>query len=522
MLSREPMRGPHRSEGLPPSKNLQSGSNRSGGEAPVSAEVNAIRLNPADNVLVLIRGGRRGERVEGVVLTQDVPPGHKAALVSIPKGERVVKYGHPIGTATRDIAPGDHVHEHNVATRLGGEELPAWSPHEPPRFDAAPIEGSFMGYRRPSGRPGVRNDLWVIPTVGCINGELRALIRDFPRPSWIDDVKVLEQPYGCSQLGGDLSMTADLLAGLAQNPNAAGVLLVGLGCENLQLPMLLDRIGDRSRVRSLVLQTEGDGTLFPLLNDLADAAPRAREPFPVSDLCIGVKCGGSDGYSGLTANPLLGRLSDRLVASGGTVIATEIPEMFGAEDVIVARIADRAVYDDFIALDRWFRDYFVRYGQPIYENPSPGNRAGGITTLEEKSLGAVEKSGSAPVTHVLKYGQPVFPGGGVQIAFAPGNDLVSCTSLAASGAQIVLFTTGRGTPFGTVVPTMKLSTHSDLAARHPNWIDFDAGTLLAGEAREAATQRLAAYLLRVASGEPVAHERKRMGEIAIFRDGVTL
>jgi altronate hydrolase len=362
----------------------------------------------------------------------------------------------------------------------------------------------------------------VIPAVGCINGELRALVREWPKPGWIDDVKVLEHPFGCSQLGGDLTMTADLLAGLARNPNAAGVLLAGLGCENLRLPMMLERLGGASHIRFLTLQTDGEEKVKPLLEELADAAPRKREPFPVSDLCVGVKCGGSDGYSGLTANPLVGRFSDRLAASGGTVLATEIPEMFGAEEEVAARIADKSEHDRFTSLIRWFRDYFVRHDQPIYENPAPGNREGGITTLEEKSLGAVEKSGSAPVTHILEYGQPVLPGGGVQITFAPGNDLVSCTALAASGAQIILFTTGRGTPFGTVVPCAKISTNSELAARHPGWIDFDAGSLLSGRTWEAETERLVRFVLSVAGGERVAHERKHSSEIAIFKDGVTL
>ncbi|MDR1049314.1 MAG: UxaA family hydrolase, partial [Synergistaceae bacterium] len=401
-------------------------------------------------------------------------------------------------------------------------ELPVWEPRDPPR-PAAPIAGTFAGYRR-DPRPGTRNDLWVIPTVGCVNGELRARVREWialGKPSWIDGVKVLEHPFGCSQLGEDLTMTADLLAGLARHPNAAGVLLAGLGCENLRLSMLLERIGPHPRLRALELQG-GDGEFTALLDELAHAAPRTREPFPLSDLCVGVKCGGSDGYSGLTANPLLGRFSERLAASGGTILATEIPEMFGAEGVISARIADGAVHDDFVALARWFRDYFVRHGQPVYENPSPGNREGGITTLEEKSLGAVEKAGNAPVTQVLKYGQPALPGGGVQIVFAPGNDLVSCTSLAASGAQVILFTTGRGTPFGTVVPTMKVSSNSELAAKHPNWIDFDAGSLLSGQTWEAAEDALTARVLRVASGERVAHERKDIADIAVFKDGVTL
>jgi altronate hydrolase len=504
------------------------------GVSKSESEISAIRLNEADNVLVLVRGGKKGDAVNvnvnfggraAAVLAEDVPGGHKVAFSAIPKGGLIVKYGYLIGAATRDIAPGEHVHEHNAATRLDPSmKLPVWEPHkahEPPRPNVIPIPGTFFGYRRKDGRAGIRNDLWVIPLVGCINGELRALVRDWRKPGWIDDVKILEHPFGCSQLGGDLTMTADLLAGLARNPNAAGVLLVGLGCENLQLPMVLGRLGAPC-VRALTLQSDGGEKIASILEELAADAPRQREPFPLSDLCVGVKCGGSDGYSGLTANPLVGRFSDRLAASGGTVLATEIPEMFGAEAVIAGRAADKKTHDDFIALIRWFQDYFVRHGQPIYENPAPGNREGGITTLEEKSLGAVEKSGSAPVTHVLRYGQSILPGGGVQIAFAPGNDLVSCTALAASGAQIVLFTTGRGTPFGTVVPCVKISTNSALAAKRPDWIDFDAGTLLSGETWETATDRLTNFVLRVAEGERVAHERKHTGEIAIFKDGVIL
>ncbi|GHS87142.1 altronate dehydratase [Synergistales bacterium] len=479
-----------------------------------------IRLSPRDNVLVLVRG------------TNDVPSGHKIAGAPIAKGQTIIKYGHPIGVATQDIAEGAHVHEHNVATRLGSpdENLPKWnSGDKPPHTEAAPIKGQFLGYRRSFGRAGARNDLWVIPTVGCVNGSLRALLRDYRKPDWIDDLKILEHPYGCSQMGEDMQMTMNLLASFALHPNAAGVLIVGLGCEVTQLSLLLDRINEKSggalsngklNIRGLSLQTDGSDNVIPFLNELAAGAPRSREPFPLSELCVGVKCGGSDGYSGLSANPLLGRFANRLVASGGTIIASEIPEMFGAEAVIAARIADEAVFNDFVALIKWFREYFVRHGQVIYENPSPGNRAGGITTLEEKSLGAVEKSGDMTVTHILKYGEAIKPGGGVQIVFGPGNDLVSCASLAASGAQIVLFTTGQGTPYATVVPTLKVSTNSQLAAKHPDWIDFDSGTLLHGEAWDTVTERLTEQVLRVANGERVSHERKGFGEIGIFKDGV--
>lgn len=486
----------------------------------------AIRLNEKDNVLVLPEGGRKGEKTKfGVRLLADVPAGHKTAAKDIAAGELVVKYGHPIGVAGSAIKQGEWVHEHNVATRLGTEAEafpPAMGESTAETRKRAAREEGFMGFRRAAGRAGVRNDLWIIPAVGCVNGELRAMAREYKKPEWIDDVKILEHPYGCSQLGSDAENTADILAGLADNPNAAGVLIVGLGCENLQIPDIMSRVKNKKKIRSILLQEKGAAPLPRLLDELAAQAPRERERFPISDLCVGVKCGGSDGYSGLTANPLVGRFSDMLTENGGTILATEIPEMFGAEDVITAKICSNDVYGRFIGLDRWFRDFFTRYGQPVYENPSPGNRAGGITTLEEKSLGAVEKMGHAQVKHVLKYGEQIKKGGGAQITFSPGNDLVSCTALAGSGAQIILFTTGRGTPFGCVVPTVKISTNTRLFQKHPDWIDFDAGTLLRGASWEEESERLYRYVLDTAMGKRAVHERKNCFDIAIFKDGVTL
>jgi altronate hydrolase len=486
--------------------------------------VDAILLSEADNVIVLPGGGENGTNAGTVSLAEDIPPGHKAARWGIARGNPIVKYGRAIGRATRDISSGEWVHEHNVKTLLGEDSgPPAWRPKEPPEVSAAD-ERYFQGFPRRYGRPGVRNDLWVIPSVGCVNGEIRSEIRSFRKPDWIDSVKTLEHPHGCSQLGGDMEMTRDILAGLAHNPNAAGVVLVGLGCENLTLASLKEAVLSRGPVenlRTLELQTESDYSIAAALGELAGQAPRERAGFPVKDLLVGVKCGGSDGFSGLSANPLTGRFADWLTARGGGILATEIPEMFGAEEVVVSRIHDKSVYEAFIAMDRWFRDYYVRHGQPIFENPSPGNRAGGITTLEEKSLGAVEKTGTGIVTAVLNYGE-MSVGGGVQIAFAPGNDLVSCTALAGCGAQMILFTTGRGTPFGSVVPTLKISTNSELAAKHANWIDFDAGTLLTGETWKDAASRLIDAVLRTASGERATHERKEIGEIAIFKDGVIL
>ncbi|MDR1377385.1 MAG: altronate dehydratase family protein, partial [Synergistaceae bacterium] len=384
--------------------------------------LDVILLSEADNVMVLPKGGSAGASAGSVTLGENILPGHKAARNAIARGDVIVKYGHAIGEATRDIRPGEWVHEHNVRTRLGIDlDLPPWEPREIPKMPAAE-ERYFLGYPRRSGRPGVRNDLWVIPSVGCVNGEIRSAIRAFKKPDWIDSVKVLEHPYGCSQLGMDMEMTREILAGLAHNPNAAGVLLVGLGCENLTLASLEEAVRARGSIeglRSCELQTSPDGALIGALGELAGQAARERVKCPVSELLVGVKCGGSDGFSGLSANPLTGRFADWLVAQGGSVLATEIPEMFGAEEVVLSRIQDRSVYEAFVAADRWFREYFVRHGQPIYENPSPGNKAGGITTLEEKSLGAVEKTGSGVVTSVLSYGESAHAHSGVQIAFAP-------------------------------------------------------------------------------------------------------
>lgn len=493
------------------------------------ASVASILLSETDSAAILPNGGESGDsfRASGdtIILSGDVPPGHKAAIRPVPKGGIVLKYGHPIGEATDDISPGDWVHTHNLRTRLTQADEIIKRPSAESAGAQKPAklaEGTFMGYARASGRAGIRNDLWVVPTVGCINGEARVLASAFERPSWITGVKVLEHPFGCSQLGDDLERTADVLAGLAQNPNAAGVLVVGLGCENLELSMMTERIGNRANARFLLMQQPGSGDSFmQFLRELAEEAPRERALFPISELVVGVKCGGSDGYSGITANPLLGRFTDSLAASGGVVLATEIPEMFGAEDVLTPRMSE-PVFDDFSALDRWFRGYFTRYGRPVYENPSPGNVSGGITTLEEKSLGAVEKAGGAPIVKVLRYGQPAEPLPGVQILFAPGNDLVSCTAMAAGGAHMILFSTGRGTPFGTVVPTLKISTNSELARNHPAWIDFDAGVLIGNPDWGAAGEALAEKVVATANGEPSANERRGHGEIALFKDGVIL
>lgn len=485
-----------------------------------------VRLDDSDNVAVVIDGGHVGDLLQlpsgPLTLLADVPAGHKAALADVPAGGDLVKYGHVFARATKAIKAGDWVHTHNAATALTGKDRMDWTPSDLCPGSPDP-DRTFMGYVRSGGRPGIRNDLWVIPTVGCVNGMLQSVIRTYRAPGWITDVKVLAHPFGCSQLGDDLQFTADALVGLARHPNAAGVLIVGLGCENLEMDTVREALKDRANVRFTQLQEPGDEfEIVPaLLDELAGAAPRERTPFDFSQLVVGVKCGGSDAFSSLTANPLVGRFSDFLVAQGGTILASEIPEMFGAEDILASRIADRKVFDEFQRMIDWFKDYFTGYGQPISENPSPGNKAGGITTLEEKSLGAVKKAGSAPITDVLWYGEQA-ERPGVNVVFAPGNDLVSCTAMAASGAHIILFTTGRGTPYGTAVPTVKIATNSDLAAKKPRWIDFDAGSIVDDGDWESALAALTDLVSAVASGKPARNEENGIAEIAIFKHGVTM
>ena len=435
--------------------------------------------------------------------------GHKYARRAIAAGEAVVKYGMPIGHATRDIAPGEHVHVHNLATNLGDVLEYRYEPDfaDIPREPAPTI----MAYRHPDGRVGIRNDIWVIPTVGCVN-------RLCERLAATCGGIALTHPYGCSQLGADHETTANLLAALARHPNAGGVLVVALGCENNTLESFQSRLGDVSRlnIRFLRAQDPGDEYVrgLELLEELDKSRIKERVPVSASELVVGLKCGGSDGFSGLTANPLVGRFSDWLVARGGATVLTEVPEMFGAETLLMKRCRTRAVFDRCVAMVNDFKDYYTRHNQVCYENPSPGNTAGGISTLEDKSLGCVQKGGSAPVEDVLGYGEPV-KAHGLSLLTGPGNDLVASTVLAGAGCHLILFTTGRGTPFGTVVPTMKIATNATLAAAKPHWIDWDAMT-------HPDTESFAAKVLAVASGEPARNETLGDRGIAIFKDGVTL
>ena len=441
--------------------------------------------------------------------------GHKYARRDIRQGEEIIKYGQPIGTAISDIPKGAHVHEHNVKTALGDDLTYRY---EPKIIPVTPKEDTayFMGYLRENGEVGIRNEVWIIPTVVCVGKVAERLAA-------LTGAVAFPHPNGCSQLGDDMSVTQKILAGLVHHPNAGGVLVLGLGCENNHIAEFKKALGayDPERVRFLNTQDEADeieAGVRVIKELFAHAAKTERTKQPISKLRLGLKCGGSDGYSGITANPLVGRVSDRLIAMGGSAVLTEVPEMFGAEHLLMRRCVNRDIFDKTVALINNFKDYFRRHGQPIYENPSPGNRAGGITTLEEKSLGCIQKGGTAPVVDVLDYGDRL-SACGLSLLNGPGNDAVAITNLTAAGVQMILFTTGRGTPLGAPVPTVKIATNEALAVRKPAWIDFDASGTLSGDPM---TDALFEKILAIASGEETKNEKNGYKEIAIFKDGVTL
>ncbi len=489
-----------------------------------------IRIHPDDNVAVALRDLKAGEQLsaDGLCVTaaEDIARGHKIALREIAEGEAVVKYGNPIGLARADIPAGAWVHVHNVRTALSESAAYEYCHKSYPLPTVTPR--TFRGYRRPDGRAAVRNELWIIPTVGCVNSVAAALVRENQHlvTGSIDGLYTFAHPYGCSQMGDDHAQTRKLLAALVRHPNAGGVLVLSLGCENLTQEQFKAELGewDDRRVKFLVCQQTEDEleTGAKLLGELADYAGQfTREEIPASELVVGMKCGGSDGLSGITANPTVGRFSDRLIALGGSTVLTEVPEMFGAENILFSRCESREVFDKAVRMVNRFKDYFVSHGQVVYENPSPGNKAGGITTLEDKSCGCVQKGGSAQITDVLEYAESVTKKG-LNLLSGPGNDLVSATDLTAAGAHIILFTTGRGTPFGAPAPTVKISTNTALFEKKGNWIDFNAGSVAEGEDLDAAGERLLDYVLGVASGEKTKAEQHGAREIAIFKDGVTL
>lgn len=453
-------------------------------------------IHPSDNVAV------------------EVATGHKVALCDIKAGENVIKYGFPIGHATRDITEGERVHTDNLKTNLKDKLTYEYHPQVFPLAEVA--EYTIDAYVRDNGEIGIRNDIWIVNTVGCVNKiaeKLSALTGAFS----------FSHPYGCSQLGDDHSVTQQILKGLVEHPNAGGVLVLGLGCENNNITSFKEVLGevDTRRVKFLNAQEFEDEIAegVRLIEELkAYAATFTRRTVPVSKLKVGLKCGGSDGFSGITANPLIGQFSDMLIAAGGSTVLTEVPEMFGAETILMDRCVDEEVFEKTVCLINDFKDYFIRHNQEIYENPSPGNKAGGITTLEEKSLGCTQKGGRAAVVDVLTYGDRVTKNG-LNLLAGPGNDMVAVTNLVAAGCHLVLFSTGRGTPLGSPVPTVKIATNDKLAEMKKNWIDFNAGAMLDGADL---AEEFMQYILRVADDEETCNERNGYREIAIFKDGVTL
>ena len=489
-----------------------------------------VKINQNDNVAVALRPIAAGETLQvggaAVTTTEEIPQGHKFALRPIQAGEEVVKYGFRIGFAKEDIPTGSWVHVHNVKTGLG--DVLSYT-YEPAKMDVEPTEHAyFQGYRRADGKVGVRNEIWIIPTVGCVNSIAKALearARDLVKGT-VEDIIAFPHPYGCSQMGDDQENTRKVLADMIHHPNAGGVLVLGLGCENSNIPVLMDYIGeyDAQRVKFLQCQDVEDEmeTAMEMLEELAEyAGAFSREQIDASELIIGMKCGGSDGLSGITANPVVGAFSDLLVSKGGTTILTEVPEMFGAETILMNRCETPELFEKTVDLINDFKNYFTSHNQTIYENPSPGNKKGGISTLEDKSLGCTQKSGSALVKGVLGYAEPVKVKG-LNLLSAPGNDLVASTALAVSGAHIVLFTTGRGTPFASPVPTVKITSNSKLAGHKDNWIDFNAGRMVEDKTKEEMAQALFDYVLEVASGRKVKAEEAGFHDMAIFKQGVTL
>lgn len=492
-----------------------------------------LKINPADSVVVCLRAMKAGETVsaDGKVITllQDVPAGHKVLIEDKNEGEDIIKYGYPIGHAKKNLKAGEWIDENNLKTNLAGTLEYTYNPVDD-KLSIANGNRTFKGYVRKNGDVGVRNEIWVVPTVGCVNGIAERVAKQLEEETkleGIDAVHAWHHNYGCSQLSEDHEATRKVLRDIVLHPNAGAVLVLSLGCENNQPEDFMAMLGDydKDRIKLVVTQrVEGDEVeecMNVLRNLYAIAKNDCREDVPVSKLRVGLKCGGSDGFSGITANPLEGEFSDWLVAQGGTSILTEVPEMFGAETILMNRCETRELFDKTVSLINNFKNYFLSHGEPVGENPSPGNKAGGISTLEDKALGCTQKCGRAPVSGVLEYGDRLQTTG-LNLLSAPGNDLVASTALAAAGCHIVLFSTGRGTPFGTFVPTMKISTNSNLYNNKKNWIDFNAGQLVDGKSMMELVPEFIDKVLAVASGEQAQNEKNGYREISIFKNGVTL
>ncbi len=488
-----------------------------------------IKIHDDDNVLVALENMKKGITIaNNIKLQESIDRGHKIAAQDIAKGDKVIKYGYPIGHAIIPIIKGEWIHTHNLMTGLEGTLTYSYNQQlKPLLFEDK--KRTYKGYLRDNGEVGIRNELWIVPTVSCVNGTADNMLRLFKQEVdniYAEAITVQKHPYGCSQIGKDHADTVTILSDIVKHPNAGGVLVLGLGCENNTIDTFKESLGDydENKIKFLVCQDVEDECqegvrLLKVLN--AQMKDDKREDVPLSTLKIGLKCGGSDGLSGITANPLLGKFSDFLVSRGGTTILTEVPEMFGAETILMNRARNEEIYHKTVALINDFKNYYKQYNQPIYENPSPGNKKGGISTLEDKSLGCVQKGGTATVEDVIGYGERVTTHG-LNLLSAPGNDLVATTALGAAGCQMVLFTTGRGTPFGGFIPTVKVSTNTALYNKKRHWIDFNAGELIEGTPIGKLMDAFVVYLIDVASGKRVHHEERNIQEIAIFKTGVTL
>ena len=491
-----------------------------------------LKINPADSVVVCLQPKKKGDIIEidglKVVVSQDTPAGHKVLIKDAPKGTDIIKYGYPIGHAKEDLKAGDWVNENNLKTNLSGTLEYTYNPVNQ-ELDIKKENRTFKGYVRKNGDVGVRNEIWIVPTVGCVNGIAERLVDALKKETGekgIDAIHAWHHNFGCSQLSGDHENTRKVLRDICLHPNAGAVLVLSLGCENNQPDDFMKMLGDydKDRIKLLITQKVDDEMEagMEILRELYDIARQdKRTEVPVSKLRVGLKCGGSDGFSGITANPLVGEFSDWLVAQGGTSVLTEVPEMFGAETILMNRCRTEDLFNQTVSMINNFKEYFLSHGEPVGENPSPGNKAGGISTLDDKALGCTQKCGKAPVSGVMEYGDRL-EHDGLNLLSAPGNDLVAATALASCGCHLVLFTTGRGTPFGTFVPTMKIATNPYLASHKKNWIDFSAGQLVEGRTMQELVPEFIDKVLAVASGELAKNEENGYREISIFKNGVTL
>ena len=490
-----------------------------------------LKINPADSVVVCLSPKKKGDliTIDGrkIAINQDTPAGHKVLIKDVAEGENIIKYGYPIGHAMTALRAGDWVNENNLMTNLSGTLEYTYNPITE-QLTYTNQNRTFNGYVRRNGDVGIRNEIWIVPTVGCVNGIAEKLVAKLKqeKPEGVDNIYAWHHNYGCSQLSEDHENTRKVLRDICLHPNAGAVLVLSLGCENNQPEDFMAMLGDydNDRIKLLVTQRVDDEIEagMQILRQLYDIASQdKRTEVPVSKLRVGLKCGGSDGFSGITANPLVGEFSDWLVAQGGTSVLTEVPEMFGAETILMNRCTSRELFDKTVSMVNSFKNYFLSHGEPVGENPSPGNKAGGISTLEDKALGCTQKCGKASVSGVMEYGD-CLENTGLNLLSAPGNDLVASTALASCGCHLVLFTTGRGTPFGTFVPTMKIATNPDLASRKQNWIDFSAGQLIEGRTMQEIVPEFIDKVLAVASGKPAKNEINDYREISIFKNGVTL